>query len=197
MRSFLLDGMANEVAILGVEFVVYARFDIDVIGSCQVYLNNFRYVLIPTLMGGHFFLFCVFRYTNGMARILGFDSLAANPERCFAARQFPTVIKYLGLAPDTPCAMHRCPQQPNGTDCGVFAIFNLRVMVNVLTDWHVARQQHDTFPVDRLRPFNVHAQAPSTVAKTRVFRKHFSDELLDEALQVHAALDAQLYIRDY
>ena len=128
-----MDGMVDQVAILGVDFVVYSRLDLDVIGSCQVFLNRFQYVLIPTLMGGHFFLFCVFRYGADRARILGFDSLAgAISAQCFAARQFPRVIEYLGLPHNTPCTMHRCPQQPNGTDCGVFTLFNLRVMFNVL-----------------------------------------------------------------
>ena len=197
LRTFLMVGMVQRVTILGVDFVAYSRLDLDVIGSCQVLLNRFQYILRPTLMGGHFFLFCVFRYSAHRTRILGFDSLAGDrPGKCFAAGQFPRVIQYLGLPPNTPCIMHRCPQQPNGTDCGVFTLFNLRVMFNVLAEWHLTRHQEETFPIERLRPLNVHPHAPSSIAKTRVFRHHFFGELLEEALEHHDVFEPQLYIRD-
>ena len=108
LRTFLLEGMAERVAILGVDFVVYFRLDLDVIGSCQVFLDRFQYILIPTLMAGHFSLFCVCRYGGNRARILGFDSLAGNRfGNCFAAGQFQRVIQYLGLPRDTP--VHHAP----------------------------------------------------------------------------------------
>ena len=69
-------------------------------------------------------------------------------------------------------------------------------MFDVLTEWHVTRHQVETFPIERLRPFNFHHHAPSSVAKTGVFRQHFFDELLGGALQRHDVFEPQLYIID-
>jgi hypothetical protein len=65
-----------------------------------------------------------------------------------------------------------------------------------LAEWHLTRHQEETFPIERLRPLNVHPHAPSSVAKTRVFRHHFFGELLEEALEHHDVFEPQLYIRD-
>ena len=54
----------------------------------------------------------------------------------------------------------------------------------------------DSGPVLERGPLNADQRAPSTVAKTRVFRHHFVNEVLGEALKEHPAFDPRLYIRD-